>query len=81
MGWKYCDRLVKYQQGTNTNLRAYRRSGIMGMTDKVGGEDSGVQAWWQRCGTKDMDTTAEEIRDGNRRYVGRRIWKNGLEGR
>ena len=81
MGWKYCDRLVKYQQGTTTNLRAYRLSGIMGITDKVSGEDSGVRAQWRRCGTKDMDTTAEEIWDGNRRYVGRRIWQNGLEGR
>ena len=81
MGWKYGDRLVKYQQGTTTNLRAYRQSRIMGMTDKVSGEDSGVRARLRRCGTKDMDTTAEDIRDGNRRNVGQQIWKNGLEGR
>ena len=51
------------------------------MADKVGVEDSGVQARWWRCGTTDMDTTVEEMRDGNRRDLGRRRWQNGLEGR
>ena len=35
MDWKDGDILGKYQQGTTTNLRAYRRSRIMGMADKV----------------------------------------------
>ena len=80
MGWKDSDRLYKYQQGTNTNLKAYRCYGIMGIIDKVRREDSGGQALWQRCGTTDMDTTAEDMWDGNRRDVGRRRWRNGLEG-
>ena len=32
--------LGKYRQVTNDNLRAYHRSGIMGMADKISGEDS-----------------------------------------
>ena len=40
MVWKDGGGLRKYRQGTTTNLRAYRRSGIMGMTDKVSGKDS-----------------------------------------
>ena len=81
MGWKGGDKLGIYRQGTATNLRAYCRSGIMGMADNVSGEDSGGQTRWRRCGTIGMDTEAENMRDGNRRYVGRRRWKNGLEGR
>ena len=41
MGWKDGDRLGKYRQGTTTNLGAYSYSGIMGIEDKVSGEDSG----------------------------------------
>ena len=37
MGWKDGNGLVKYLQGTTTNLRAYHRSWIMGMKDKVRG--------------------------------------------
>ena len=44
MGWKNSNGLGKYQQGVTTNLRAYRRSGIMGMVEKVSGEDSGGRA-------------------------------------
>ena len=44
MGCKDSDGLRKYRQGTTANLRAYRRSGIMGMADKISGEDSGGQA-------------------------------------
>ena len=63
-----------------TNLRAYRRSRTIGMEDKVSGKDRGGQERWQICGTKEMDTAAEEMRDGNRRDVGRRRWRNGLAG-
>ena len=52
---------------------------IVGMLDKFGCEDSSGRVLWRRCGTTDMDTMAEEIRDGNRRDVGRRRWQNGLE--
>ena len=31
MGWKNSDGLGKYQQGTTTNLRAYRRSDTLGV--------------------------------------------------
>ena len=48
------------------------RYGMMGTADKFSGEDSGGQAWWQRCGTKWMDTADEEMRDGNRK-----MWNNG----
>ena len=41
MGWKDGDGMVKYRQVTTTNLRAYRRSGIMGIADKVSREDIG----------------------------------------
>ena len=40
--------------------------GMMGMTDKVSGEDSGGRARWRRCATTGVDTAAEEMRDGNR---------------
>ena len=46
------------------------RCRIMGMVDKVSGEDGGGRARWQRCGTTGMDTEVEEMRDGNRRDVG-----------
>ena len=81
MGWKDGDGLSKYRQGMTINLRAYRCSGIKEMADKVSGEDSGGRAWWRRCGTAGIDTAVEEMRDGNRRDVGRRIWRNGLEER
>ena len=55
------------------------RCGIMGMTDKVSGEDGGGWAGWQRCEKIGMDKAAEEMRDGNRRDVGRQRWRNGLE--
>ena len=73
--------MEKYQQETTSNLRRYPCSGIMGITDKISGEDSGVQAWCQIFGTKGMDTVVEDMRDGNRRDVGRRRWQNGLEER
>ena len=57
--WKDGNGLGKYQQVTTTNLKAYCRSGIMGMADKVGGEDSGGRVWWQRYGTTGIDTAAE----------------------
>ena len=41
-GWKDSNGLgEEILTGKTTNLRAYRRSGIMGMADKVSGEDSG----------------------------------------
>ena len=55
-------------------MRAYFRSGIMVMSDKVSGEDSGVRAQWRRCGTTGMDTAAEEMRVGNRSDVGQQRW-------
>ena len=80
MGWKYGDRLVKYQQGTTTNLRAYRRSGIMGMTDRSavktvayehGGEDAGKKIWIQR--RRIFGTATEDMWDN--RY-GKMGWKD-----
>ena len=79
MGCKDGDGLDKYQQGKTSNLRAYRFSGIMGMADKISGEYSGGRAQWRRCRTTGIDTAVEEMWYGNRRYVGRRIWRNGLE--
>ena len=51
------------------------------MADKVNGEEIGGQTQWQICGTTEMDTAAEEMRDKNRRDVGQQRWRNGLEGR
>ena len=42
------------------------RFSMIGMADKVIGEDRGGRAWWRRCGTTGMDMAAEEMRDGNR---------------
>ena len=70
MGWKDGNGLGKYIQGTTTKLSAYRCSGITGMTDKVSGKDRSGRERWQRCGTTEMDTMAEEMQDGNRRDVG-----------
>ena len=70
MGRKDGTVLDKYGQRMTNNLRAYCRSRIMGMADKVSGEDSGGLAWWQRCGTIWIDTAAEEMRDVNIRDVG-----------
>ena len=64
-----------------TTLRAYRRSWIMEMRDKVGGVDSGGRSWWWIFRTTGIDTAVEEMRDGNRRDVGRRRWRNELEER
>ena len=61
-------------------MEAWRICGIMRMSDKVSGKDSGGRARWRIYGTTGMGTAAEEMRDGNRRYV-KRIWINGLEGR
>ena len=51
------------------------------MSENIGGEDSGGQEQWHRCGITGVDTTAEEMRDRNRRDVGRHkwqmSWKNG----
>ena len=46
MGCKDGDGLVKCQQVTTANLRAYRCSRIMGMADNIRGEDRGGQARW-----------------------------------
>ena len=62
-------------------MEARWRCGIMGMADKVSGEDSGGRARWHKIRTTGMDMAAEEMRDGNRRYVGQWRWQNGLEGR
>ena len=74
MGCKDGYRLGKYQQGTTANQRVYRCSRIMGMAEKISGEDSGgrlqLRIWW----TTGMDTAVEDIWDGNRRDVGRRRW-------
>ena len=78
MGCKDGNGMGKYQQVTTANLRAYCRSGIMGMAGKISGEDSRGQAWCWRCGTTGMDTAVEEMRDGNRRDVGRWRWRNGF---
>ena len=40
MGRKNGDGLGKYKQGTNTNLRAYLHSRIMGMAENISGEYS-----------------------------------------
>ena len=57
------------------------RCGIMELADKVSGEYSDRLSWWWRCGTTCMNTAMEEMRDGNRRDFGRRIWQNRLEER
>ena len=62
-------------------MEVQRRCRIMGMEDKVSSKYRGRQAQWRRCGTTGMDTAAEDMRDRNRRYVGRRRLQNGLEGR
>ena len=46
MWWKDGGGLGKYRQGITTNLRAYRCSRIIGMEEKVSGEDSVGQARW-----------------------------------
>ena len=81
MGWKDGNGLGKYQQRTTTNLRAYCCSGMMGIADKVSGENSGVRAWWQRYGTIWIDMVEEKMRDVKRRDVVQRRLCNGLEGR
>ena len=81
MGCKDGDKLEKYQQGTTANLRAYRHSGIMGLADKISGEDSGGRAHWRICGTTGMYMVVEEMWDSNRRYVGQYRWRNRLEER
>ena len=81
MGCKDGKKLVKYRQVNNSNLRAYRCSGIMEMADKISGEDRVGRAWWRRCRTTGMDTEVEEMRDGNIIDVGRWRWQNGLEER
>ena len=81
MGCKDGDGLGKYRQGTTTNLRAYRRSGTMNMADKNSSEDRGGRARWHIYITTGMDTVVEDMRDSNRRDVGRRRWQNGLEER
>ena len=62
-------------------MEAWKRCGKVGISDKVGGEDSGGRARRRRCGTTGMNTAAEEIRDGNRIGVVRRRWRSGLEER
>ena len=47
-------------------MEARWRFMIIGMADKVSGEYSGRQLWWQRCGKTGINTTAEEMWDGNR---------------
>ena len=60
-------------------MEAQWRREIMGMEDKVSGEESGGRAWWRKRRTTGIDTAAEEMRDGSRRYVERQRWRNGLE--
>ena len=60
-------------------MKAWWRCEIMGMADKVSGEESRGRAWWRRYGTTGMDTAAEEMRYGNRKDVVQQIWKNVLE--
>ena len=81
MGCRDGNGLGKYKKGMTANLRAYHFSRIMGMVDKISGEDSGGRARFWRCGTTGMDTGVEEIRDGNKQDVGRRRWRNGFEER
>ena len=79
MVWKDSDGLGKYRQGTTTKLRAYRRSGVMRMAEKVSEEDNGGRARWQICGTTGIDMTVKEMQDVNKRDVKQRRWENGLE--
>ena len=53
----------------------------MGMKDNVSSKDISRQSWWRRCGATGMDAATEEMREGNRRDVGRQIWQKGLEER
>ena len=62
-------------------MRAYRCSVMMRMPDKVGVEYNGGLERWRICDTTVIDTAVEEMRDGNRKDVGRWRWKNGLEER
>ena len=47
-------------------MEARWRYSIIGMADKVSGEDSGGKSWWWICGTTGMDMAVEEMWDGNR---------------
>ena len=46
-------------------IRTATETREVGMTDKVGGEDSGGRARWQRFRTTGIDTAAEEMWDRN----------------
>ena len=52
----------------------------MGISDKAGGEEINGQARWHRYWKTGVDTAVEDMQDGNRRDVGRRRWRNMLEG-
>ena len=75
------DGLGNYQQGMTNSLRAYRRSGIMGMKVNISGEYSGRRARLRRCGTTSMDTVVEEMRTTTEEMWDDRDdkmgWKNG----
>ena len=73
MGRKDGTVLDKYGQRTTNNLRAYCRSGIMGMADKVSGKDSGRRSRRWICGTT-CGTATDEMRDDVNVKMG---WKNG----
>ena len=46
-------------------MEARWRFRIIGMADKVSGEDSGGRAQWRILGKTGIDTATEEIWDGN----------------
>ena len=47
-------------------MEARWRGRIIGMADKVSGEDRNIRACWCRYRTSMMDKTKEEMWDGNR---------------
>ena len=50
----------------DNTIRTATETQELGMAEKVSGEDSGGQALWMRCRKIGIDTTAEEMWDGNR---------------
>ena len=54
------------QRGGRITMEARWRLRIIDMVDKVSGEENGIQARWQICGTTGMDTAAEKMWYSNR---------------
>ena len=46
-------------------MEAQQRYRMIGMAEKVSGEDSDRRVWWRICGTTRMDMAMEEMWYGN----------------